>query len=135
MQVVQQNQQNKYPSLFKRWIGPGLLCSKFYLLCFWAVLKNVAYYVQYYPHNHSNYATVYMQFYYFNDSINIVRLQPVVYIIRYAMLQCSYIWPNMLNIIMLMRKLVPHFVPIWGRLLYHKWRLFYIYIDYTDILL
>ena len=57
---------------------PRLLCSKFYLLCFWAVLKNVAYYAQYYAHNHCNYAIVCIQFYYFNDYISIVRLQPVV---------------------------------------------------------
>ena len=27
-------------------LGSGLLCSKFYLLCFWALLKNQAYYAQ-----------------------------------------------------------------------------------------
>ena len=31
---------------FQPVIGPGLLCSKFYLLCFWAVLTNRAYYAQ-----------------------------------------------------------------------------------------
>ena len=90
-------------------------------------------YAQYYAHNHCNYATVYIQFYYFNDYISIVRLQPVAGVIHYAMLQCSYIWPIMLNI-MSMRKLVPHFVPNCGWLLHHKWRLLYTYnyIDYTD---
>jgi len=29
-------------------LGPGLLCSKFYLLFFWALLKNQAYYAQNY---------------------------------------------------------------------------------------
>ena len=35
---------------------------------------------------------------------------PACYALHYAMLQCSNKQPNMLNI-MLMRKLVPHFVP------------------------
>jgi len=29
-------------------LGSGLLCSKFYLICFWAMLKNQAYYAQNY---------------------------------------------------------------------------------------
>ena len=33
-------------------LSPGLLCSKFYLLCFWVVLKNNAYYAQYYAHKY-----------------------------------------------------------------------------------
>ena len=47
-------------------VRPGLLCSNFYLLCFWAMLKiKVTYYAQYYAHNYCNYiyATVYIQFY------------------------------------------------------------------------
>ena len=62
--------------------------------------QNVAYYVQYYAHDHCNYATVYIQFYYFTDHdyISIVRLQPVVFYIMLYMLQCSYIGPVMLNI-------------------------------------
>ena len=84
-------------------IKPRLLCSKFYLLCFWAVLKNVTHFAQYYACNYCNYATVYIQFYYFNDYISIVRLQPVVFYI--SMLQCFYIWH-----IILMRKLVTQFV-------------------------
>ena len=31
-------------------LGPGLLCSKFCLLCFWAMLKKFAHYAQYYAH-------------------------------------------------------------------------------------
>jgi len=42
-------------------LGSGLLCSNFYLLCFWVVLKNVTHYAQYYTHNYFNYATVHLQ--------------------------------------------------------------------------
>ena len=49
--------------LQKSAVRPGLLCSKFYLLCLGAVLKKVAYYAQYYAHNYCNYAMVHTQFY------------------------------------------------------------------------
>ena len=68
------------------WISPGLLCSKFYLLCFWAVLKKVTYYAQYYARNYCNYATVHTHFIIFNDHISIVRLQAIVF---HIMLCCS----------------------------------------------
>ena len=32
------------------YIGTGLLCLFFYLLCYAAVLKNLTYYAQYYAH-------------------------------------------------------------------------------------
>ena len=69
-------------------VGPGLLCSNFCLLSFWAVLNKVTHYAQYYAHNHCNYATVYTHFSIFNDYsyISIVRLQSVVLIF---MLRCN----------------------------------------------
>jgi len=45
----------------KKWLGPCLLCSNFYLLCFWAVLKKVTHYAQCYACNYFNYATVQLQ--------------------------------------------------------------------------
>jgi len=43
--------------LVSTYLGPGLLCSNFYLLCFLAVLKKLTHYAQYYAHNYFNYAT------------------------------------------------------------------------------
>ena len=40
------------------YVGPGLLCSKFCLLCFWAVLKKFAHYAQYYAHESKEYAAI-----------------------------------------------------------------------------
>ena len=37
-----------YKHYYSKEVGSGLLCSKFYLLYFWAMLKNQAYYAQYY---------------------------------------------------------------------------------------
>ena len=49
--------------------------------------QKCCYYVQYYAHNYCNYATVCIQFYYFNDYISIVRHQTVMvqfYLLCYA---------------------------------------------------
>ena len=43
---------------YKFVLGPGLLCSKFYLLCFWALLKKLTHYAQYYAHESKKYATI-----------------------------------------------------------------------------
>ena len=67
-------------------LSPSLLCSKFYLLYFWVVLK-VTYYAWHYAHHHCNYATVHSYiFIIIKDCISIVRLQPVTF---YIMLCCS----------------------------------------------
>ena len=44
-----------------------IMLNFFYLLCFWAVLKKVVYYAQYYAHNYRKYATVLKQFIIFNN--------------------------------------------------------------------
>ena len=80
-----------------RMIGFGLLCSKFNLLCFWAVLRKVTYYAQCYAHKYCNYATVHIQFYYFNGYISIALLQPVVF---YIMLCCNTLMFDLISSIL-----------------------------------
>ena len=83
----------------------------FYLLCFWALLEKLPIMLNIMPITTAIMPKFVYNFIVFNNQITIVRLQSVI--LYYAKIQCSYFWPFMLNI-MLMRILVPHFVPIFG---------------------
>ena len=82
-------------------LGPGLLCSKFCLLCFWAVLKKLPIMLNIMPITTAIMPQFIYSFIIFNDYISIVRLQAVVFCIMHSCLV------TLLNI-MFTRKLVPH---------------------------
>ena len=95
-------------------LSPGLLCSKFCLLCFWVVLKKLPVMLNIMPIATAIMPQFIHSFIIFNDIyISIFRLQPAV--VFYIMLCCSiliFTHYAMLSI-MLMRKHMSHFAPSW----------------------
>ena len=64
------------------WLGPGLLCSNFYLLCFWAVLKKTPIMLNIIPIIISIMPQFKYKFYYFNELLY-VAVTTLVYVVHF----------------------------------------------------